>query len=91
VRIRRLRWSLGLPKHPRILANSATRNFKVSGHSHYQLFQLADDPFEQQYLAATQPDQLRRMMQRLTASLEQHQAVYPVDQDGTTPLKPKLP
>jgi arylsulfatase A-like enzyme len=63
----------------------------VSGHSHYQLFHLADDPFEQQDLAATQPDQLRRMMQRLAAALEQHQAVYPVDQDGTTPLKPRMP
>jgi arylsulfatase A-like enzyme len=63
----------------------------VSGHSHYQLFHLADDPFEQQDLAATQPDQLRRMMQRLIAALEQHQAVYPVDQDGTTPLKPRMP
>jgi len=63
----------------------------VSGHSHYQLFRLDDDPFEQQDLAAAQPDELRRMMQRLIAALEEHRAVYPVDQDGTTPLKPKLP
>jgi arylsulfatase A-like enzyme len=63
----------------------------VSGHSHYQLFRLDDDPFEQQDLAAAQPDELRRMMQRLVAALEEHRAVYPVDKDGTTPLKPKLP
>jgi arylsulfatase A-like enzyme len=63
----------------------------VSGNSHYQLFQLADDPFEQQDLVAARPQKLRRMMQDLIAALEQHEAVYPVDKDGVTPLKPKLP
>lgn len=63
----------------------------VSGNSHYQLFHLGEDPFEQQDLAAARPQELRRMMQGLIAALEQHDAVYPVDQDGVTPLKPKLP
>jgi hypothetical protein len=31
------------------------------------------------------------MMQGLIAALEQQQALYPVDKDGTTALKPKLP
>ena len=64
---------------------------EVSENSHYQLFKLADDPFESKNLASSQPAELRRMMQGLTASLEKHGALYPVDKDGTTPLKPKLP
>ena len=63
----------------------------VSGNSHYQLFHLAKDPFEQQDLAAAQPEQLRRMMRGLIAALDRHDAAYPVDKDGVTPLKPKLP
>ena len=38
---------------------------EASENSHYQLFNLADDPFEQTNLAASQPDELRRMMQGL--------------------------
>jgi arylsulfatase A-like enzyme len=65
---------------------------KASEDSHYQLYHLAEDPFESQNLATSQPAQLRRMMQGLIASLEKHNALYPVDkQDGTTPLKPQLP
>ena len=62
----------------------------VSGGSHYQLFKLDDDPFEQQCLAASRPEDLRRMMQHLSDALEQHQAVYPVDEQGK-PVKPQLP
>lgn len=64
---------------------------KASEDSHYQLYNLADDPFEQKNLATSHPDELRRMMQSLIAGLEKQDAVYPVDKDGTTPLKPKLP
>ena len=63
----------------------------VSGGSHYQLFQLKTDPFEQQDLATSQPAELRRMMQGLFAALDRHQAVYPVDPASKSPLKPKLP
>lgn len=66
-------------------------NFIQSGGAHYQLFNLKDDPFEQTDLAGSKPDELRRMMKGLIASLEKHNALYPVDKDGTTPLKPKLP
>ncbi|MEQ8787290.1 MAG: sulfatase [Pirellulaceae bacterium] len=60
--------------------------------SHYQLYNLADDPFEQKNLAEQKPDVLRRMMRGLIAAMEDHQAVYPVDkQDGKTPLKPQRP
>ncbi len=65
---------------------------KDSDDSHYQLFNLADDPFESNNVAASKPDQLRLMMQGLIASMEQHSALYPVDEkNGTTPLKPILP
>jgi len=63
----------------------------VSGGSHYQLFNLNADPFEQTDLAAKESEQLRRMMTGLIASLEQHQAVYPVEKIGRTPVKPQLP
>jgi arylsulfatase A-like enzyme len=63
----------------------------VSEGSHFQLFNLADDPFEQQNLAATRPAELRRLMQEMIAGLERQNAVYPVDTDAVTPLKPRLP
>ena len=64
---------------------------EVSGNSHYQLFELSEDPFEQHDLAASRPKQLRRMMEGLVAALARQQAVYPVAADGATPLKPELP
>jgi arylsulfatase A-like enzyme len=63
----------------------------VSSGSHYQLFNLKDDPFEQSDLAKTNPVELKRMMQSLIASLEAHQAVYPVEKGTTTPVKPTMP
>lgn len=62
----------------------------VSGGSHYQLFNLADDPFEQRDLAPSQPGDLRRMMQAMVAALESHAAVYPVAKDGTA-ARPVVP
>jgi arylsulfatase A-like enzyme len=62
----------------------------ASGNSHYQLFHLAADPFEQNDLASARPAELKRMMRALTAELERHQAVYPVSTDKS-PLKPKQP
>ncbi|HWB00088.1 MAG TPA: sulfatase-like hydrolase/transferase [Pirellulales bacterium] len=58
--------------------------------SHYQLYNLADDPFEQHNLASAQPQELRRMMRELIAALDDCQAVYPVGDDGK-PVKPELP
>jgi arylsulfatase A-like enzyme len=63
----------------------------ASENSHYQLFNLKDDPFEQKNLATSEPAELGRMMRRLIAALESHHAAYPVDQDGVTRLKPKVP
>jgi arylsulfatase A-like enzyme len=65
---------------------------EASENSHYQLYNLADDPFESNNLATARPDQLGLMMQGLAASLEQHKALYPVESEGGgTPVKPKLP
>ena len=58
--------------------------------SHYQLYNLARDPFESTNLAASEPGQLAAMMRGLLATLERHDAVYPVDKEGR-PLKPVLP
>ena len=65
---------------------------EASENSHYQLYNLAKDPFESTNLAGSSPDRLRLMMQGLAASLEKHNALYPVDEaDDGAPLKPKLP
>jgi arylsulfatase A-like enzyme len=65
---------------------------KESENSHYQLYNLAKDPFESKNIAASSPAQLRRMMQGLIASLKKHKALYPVDKKtGKKPVTPKLP
>lgn len=64
---------------------------EVSEGSNYQLFNLRTDPFEQKNLAATEPAQLKHMMQGLIAGLEAQHAVYPVEIDSKQPVKPKLP
>jgi arylsulfatase A-like enzyme len=63
----------------------------VSAGSHFQLFNLADDPFEQKNVATSQPAVLGRMMEELIAGLERQNAVYAVGPDGVTPVKPMLP
>jgi arylsulfatase A-like enzyme len=62
----------------------------ASEQTHYQLYNLKSDPFEQNNLALKNPDDLRRTMRGLITALEQHHALYPVDKDRQ-PLKPKLP
>jgi arylsulfatase A-like enzyme len=64
---------------------------KVSGGSHYQLFNLQSDPFEQADLATHEPAELKRLMQGLITALEKHDAVYPISKDTTKPVKPQLP
>lgn len=62
-----------------------------SAGSHYQLYHLKDDPFEQNNLASSEPEELSRMMRGLISALEEHEALYPIDPDGKTELKPRLP
>lgn len=63
----------------------------VSGGSHYQLFDLGADPYEQKDLAASEPARLKEMMRSLTEALERHQARYPLDPDSRQPARPRLP
>ncbi len=63
----------------------------ASENSHYQLYNLREDPFEQNNLASSRSDVLRRMMQELIAQLEQHDAQYPVAKtDNMTAVRPQL-
>ncbi len=63
----------------------------VSGNSHYQLFHLGRDPFEQTNLATSEPAELLRLMPRLIAALDTHGAVYPKDPTSGAPLRPQAP
>ncbi len=62
----------------------------ASEDSHYQLFDLAEDPFEQSNLAQSQPAILRQMMEELIDALHSQSATYPVDASGNA-LRPALP
>lgn len=64
---------------------------KVSGGSHYQLFNLRDDPFEQHDLATGRPAELTRLMQGLVAACDAEEALYPVDPATKTPRRPVIP
>ncbi len=59
---------------------------EVSNGSHYQLFQLSKDPFEQQELSRSEPAQLKQMMTKLVGALKKCDAVYPVDESGKAVL-----
>jgi len=56
----------------------------------FELFNLAEDPFEQANLAESEPRELERMMRGLITALEDHDAIYPVD-DERKELRPRLP
>ncbi len=56
----------------------------------YELFHLADDPFESNNLANEKPEVLSKMTQAMIAALKDHDAVYPVDEAGN-PLRPNVP
>ena len=65
---------------------------KQSDNSHYQLFNLAKDPFESTDLSKSDPKELKHMMQQLVKLTEAHDTLYPLDkQDGGKPMKPELP
>jgi arylsulfatase A-like enzyme len=65
---------------------------KASEDSHYQLYNLAEDPFESTNLASTNPKELKQMMSGLIAGMKKHDALYPVDKkDGQSAVHPQLP
>lgn len=74
------------------LPNIPTHGNQIqSGGARYQLFNLAADPFEQNDLAPSNPQDLRRLMEGLLSQTEAHGARYPVAEDTQTRLKPVLP
>lgn len=64
---------------------------EASENLHYQLYNLATDPFEQTNLAASHPSELHQMMKGLIAALDSHNATYAVSEDRTTLQRPILP
>jgi len=64
---------------------------EMSENARYQLYNLAEDPFEQSNLATSEPGELKRMMGELAAGLEAQNALYPLDKEGGVPVKPILP
>jgi arylsulfatase A-like enzyme len=64
---------------------------EVSKGSHYQLFNLEIDPFEQNDLSETEPAQLRRLMAKLTSGLKKQKALYPIDKTTGKPVPPEMP
>ncbi|MBG87531.1 MAG: N-acetylgalactosamine-6-sulfatase [Verrucomicrobiales bacterium] len=61
-----------------------------SGGARYELFNLANDPFESANVADKNPKVLKKMMAQLAAQLKSHKAVYPIDQKGKA-LHPIVP
>lgn len=59
--------------------------------SHFQLFNLDEDPFEKNDLSKSRPEELRRMMAAMIHLMDQCQAVYPVADDGQSRVRPTLP
>ncbi|NNE94391.1 MAG: sulfatase-like hydrolase/transferase [Verrucomicrobiales bacterium] len=80
-------WKVIYHTHPEI---TTTGNLIQSDGQNYQLFNLAEDPFEQKDLAKSNPEKLKEMMAGLIEQLAAHEAVYPTDDSGN-PLPPKLP
>lgn len=80
-------WKVIYHTLPKILTHGKFIQFDGGN---YELFNLAKDPFESTNLADTHPKDLKRLMTGLTAALKEHNAVYPIDDDGKA-LPPKLP
>ena len=59
--------------------------------SQYELFNLANDPYEANNLAKSEAAQLRTMMLAMTAALEKAGAQYPIDKETKNPMKPIVP
>ncbi|MCA9128043.1 MAG: sulfatase-like hydrolase/transferase, partial [Planctomycetales bacterium] len=51
---------------------------------HYQLYNLANDPFESTNLAERETEKLKSMAAELFASLDAHNALFPVEKKGAT-------
>lgn len=64
----------------------------VSNGSHYQLFDLSQDPSESHDMASTRPAVLAAMMQELVRRLDEEHAQFPVaDEQGQKETRPEIP
>ncbi|WP_231734092.1 sulfatase-like hydrolase/transferase [Calycomorphotria hydatis] len=72
-------WKLIHHAHPEIPAAHGRRQIS-SGH--FQLFNLADDPFESTNLAQEYPEELANMLSGMSQTLTRHKALYVVDKNG---------
>ncbi len=59
--------------------------------SHYQLYNLAEDPFESTNLATQDPQRLRVMVEELSAALKANDAQLPQSLDGKSELEVEIP
>lgn len=65
-------------------------HYQKQGKGRYELYNLADDPFEDKNLASEKPDELKRMMTAMIEELETEDALYPIDEAGNE-TRPQLP
>ncbi len=72
------------------LPNVPTHDGSLQHTGHYQLFHLANDPYEANDLASAEPERLRVMMEGLLAALEQYDSLHPISDSGQL-LLPLLP
>ena len=56
----------------------------------YELFNLAEDPFEKTNLADQSPNKVKRLINAMGKQLEEEGALYPVDKEGNE-LRPIMP
>ena len=59
--------------------------------SHYELFNLAQDPSESTNLASHEPATLKRMMTTLVEQLASHDALFPITETVEEPVLPVIP
>ena len=55
----------------------------------YKLYNLSEDPYEENDVSATNPSRLKKLFKQMVRRLELENALYPVDKDGVE-LKPFL-
>lgn len=65
-------------------------NPKTPDQPRYELYNLANDPFERTDLADQEPNKVKRLTRAMIQQLEAENALYPVDKDGNE-LRPILP
>jgi arylsulfatase A-like enzyme len=54
---------------------------------HYELFNLADDPYELKNIAATKPEVLQSMLKTMKREMDEADALYPVDKKTKEALR----